>query len=134
MSERKNDRHKAPRHYQSGSEKRLKAKEKEKLKSKVLSQTRRLTDYMMETSKIVTPSENREIERNVRFENSANVSIKLDSEAGNNITIDAATNTAPEEIKIVHYDTCDLSSTFLHGVKLGPERSEGPNNAVQSAP
>ena len=34
-------------------------------------------------------------------------------------------------ILIVHYDTCDLSSTFLHGVKLGPERSEGPNNAVQ---
>ena len=26
---------------------------------------------------------------------------------------------------IVHYDTCDLSSTFLHGVKLGPECSEG---------
>ena len=37
-------------------------------------------------------------------------------------------------VKIVHYDTCDLSSTFLHGVKLGPERSEGPNHAVQSAP
>ena len=36
--------------------------------------------------------------------------------------------------RIVHYDTCDLSSTFLHGVKLGPERSEGPNYAVQSAP
>ena len=25
---------------------------------------------------------------------------------------------------IVHYDTCDLNSTFLHGVKLGPGRSE----------
>ena len=37
-------------------------------------------------------------------------------------------------IILVHYDTCDLSSTFLHGVKLEPERSEGPNNAVQSAP
>ena len=36
--------------------------------------------------------------------------------------------------KVVHYDTYDLSSTFLHGVKLGPERSEGPNHAVQSAP
>ena len=24
---------------------------------------------------------------------------------------------------IVHCDTCDLSRTFLHGVKLGPERS-----------
>ena len=35
---------------------------------------------------------------------------------------------------IVHYDKCDLSSTFLHGVKLGPERSEGPNYAVQNAP
>ena len=37
-------------------------------------------------------------------------------------------------LKIVHYDTCDLSSILLHGVKLGPERSEGPNHAVQSAP
>ena len=27
---------------------------------------------------------------------------------------------------LVHYDTCALSSTLLHGVKLGPERSEGP--------
>ena len=35
--------------------------------------------------------------------------------------------------KIVHYDTCDLSSTFLHGVKLGLERSKGPDHAVQSA-
>ena len=26
---------------------------------------------------------------------------------------------------IVHYDTCALSSPLLHGVKLGPERSEG---------
>ena len=31
-------------------------------------------------------------------------------------------------LQIVHYDTCDLSSTFVHGVKLGPERSEGPNH------
>ena len=28
---------------------------------------------------------------------------------------------------IVHYDTWALSSPLLHGVKLGPERSEGPN-------
>ena len=28
--------------------------------------------------------------------------------------------------RIVHYDTCALSSPLLHGVKLGPERSEGP--------
>ena len=28
--------------------------------------------------------------------------------------------------KIVHYDTCALSSRLLQGVKLGPERSEGP--------
>ena len=41
---------------------------------------------------------------------------------------------ALESCIIVHYDTYDLSSTFLHGVKLGPERSEGPNHAVQSAP
>ena len=34
---------------------------------------------------------------------------------------------------IVHYDTCNLSSTFLHGTKLGPERREGSNHAVQSA-
>ena len=54
---------------------------------------------MIETSKIVTPSENKEIERNITFENSANVSIKLDSEAGNNTIVDAATNTAPEEIE-----------------------------------
>ena len=27
--------------------------------------------------------------------------------------------------KLVHYDTCVLSSPLLHGVKLGPERSEG---------
>ena len=27
---------------------------------------------------------------------------------------------------LVHYDTCALSSSLLHGVKLGPERSEGP--------
>ena len=27
---------------------------------------------------------------------------------------------------LVHYDTCALSSPLLHGVKLGPERSEGP--------
>ena len=25
--------------------------------------------------------------------------------------------------EIVHYDTCDLSSTFLHSVKLGPGQS-----------
>ena len=40
---------------------------------------------------------------------------KIKSEIGNN--------------KIVHYDTCDLSSTFLHGVKL-----REPNHAAQSAP
>ena len=34
-------------------------------------------------------------------------------------------------VDIVHYDTCDLSSTFLNGVKLGPERSERPNHAVR---
>ena len=28
--------------------------------------------------------------------------------------------------EIVHYDTCALSSPLVHGVKLGPERSEGP--------
>ena len=33
----------------------------------------------------------------------------------------------------VHYDACDLSSTFLHGMKLGPEHSEEPNHAAQSA-
>ena len=33
---------------------------------------------------------------------------------------------------IIYYDTCDLSSTFLHGVKLGPERSEDPNHDVLS--
>ena len=38
------------------------------------------------------------------------------------------------EFNIVNYDTCDLSSTFLHDVKLGSERSEGSNHAVQSAP
>ena len=38
------------------------------------------------------------------------------------------------QILIVHYNTCDLSSTFFHGVKSGPERTEGPNYAVQSAP
>ena len=30
------------------------------------------------------------------------------------------------DLIIVHYDTCALSSPLLHGVKLGPERSEDP--------
>ena len=30
------------------------------------------------------------------------------------------------KIEIVHYDTCALSCPLLHGMKLGPERSEGP--------
>ena len=30
------------------------------------------------------------------------------------------------ETAIVHYDTCTLSSPLLHGMQLGPERSEGP--------
>ena len=35
------------------------------------------------------------------------------------------TKTIP--LRIVHYDTCDLSGPLLHGVKLAPERSEGDN-------
>ncbi|XP_046750285.1 uncharacterized protein LOC124413609 [Diprion similis] len=58
MNNRQVDRHKTPRHYQAGSDKRKNAKEKQKRESEILSQTHRLTDFVIKRPTTSTALQN----------------------------------------------------------------------------
>lgn len=60
MSDRKNDRHKAPRICDSGAEKRKKVKEKQKRDAEIFAQTPKLNNFFHSKTPELGPAENLE--------------------------------------------------------------------------